>query len=107
MMEEQPKVAQSGMKQSGVAQPGIEQSGEERSGPASRRRVFLLTMWQEPGRLSALPQWRFRLEDPHTGHGWCFANAAAVVLALLRGVDEQSANDPSPAQAQQPPSDMV
>jgi hypothetical protein len=83
MMEDQ-----TGGTPSGKAQLSQEQAGEERPGSASRRRVFLLTMWQEPGRLPALPQWRFRLEDPHTGRGWCFANAAALVLALLRGMDE-------------------
>lgn len=56
-------------------------------------RIFLLTVWQEKGRVpSEQFVWRFRLEDPHTGWQKVFADAASLltVLQVIAAAGEQA-----------------
>lgn len=53
------------------------------SGKPLYYRIYLLTIWAEPGRHheSAL-MWRFSLKDPRTGQKQGFANLTELVIAL-------------------------
>jgi hypothetical protein len=57
-----------------------------------RYRSYLLTFWEERGRDSQIaPEWRFSLEDPHTGQRRGFACLADLVAFLeqeVASVDE-------------------
>ena len=61
--------------------------------PVSYYRIFLLAVWQER---NAEPvrghEWRFRLEDPHSGEQRGFASAEELVAALQSGLDRRSGN---------------
>jgi hypothetical protein len=50
-------------------------------------RIYLLTVWQAQSQNTPQVCWRFRLEDPRTRQSRCFANATALLLALLRSLD--------------------
>ena len=46
-------------------------------------RTLLLTFWAERNQdQNSQPVWRFRLEDPHTGQRFGFANLEALVAGL-------------------------
>lgn len=55
--------------------------------PGSTYRVYLLSIWKEQCRHVPHERWRFRLENPRTGQSQGFANAAALVAALLNGAE--------------------
>jgi hypothetical protein len=55
--------------------------------PSPHRRIYLLTVWKESSQESDPSHWSFRLEDPRTGQSCRFADAATLVVALLRGWD--------------------
>ena len=57
-------------------------------------RVYLLTVWRDSSQMGHEHRWYFRLEDPRTGQRRGFANAAALVMALLRELNgEEMATD--------------
>jgi hypothetical protein len=46
-------------------------------------RIYLLTIWLEPGRNDEASQmWRFRLKDPRSGQQHAFANLTELVIGL-------------------------
>ena len=59
-------------------------------------RIYLLAVWAERGRnKEAQAQWRYSLEDPHTGQRRGFASLEALTVALGQvvtdaGVDGES-----------------
>jgi hypothetical protein len=58
-------------------------------------RIYLLTVWQEPGPSEAgQARWRFHLTDPHTGKRYGFTDPAALLAAL-----QQVMSEPPPAEA--------
>jgi hypothetical protein len=61
--------------------------------PTTHHRVYLLTVWWEPDQHGNPECWRFRLEDPRSGQSRSFANAAALVSALMRGDNGQETAD--------------
>ena len=60
-----------------------------------RYRSFIITMWQERIRDKDVSVvWRFRMEDPHTGHRRGFADLEALVAALQQEIDNSTAEEP-------------
>ena len=56
-------------------------------------RIYIVSLWPEPApSASGAAQWRFRVEDPHTGVQYGFGSAAALVDFLA--APEQSAPNP-------------
>jgi hypothetical protein len=52
-------------------------------------RSFLITMWQERSKDQyILVEWRFRLEDPHTGQRRGFADLESLIAALQQEMDD-------------------
>jgi hypothetical protein len=47
-----------------------------------RRRVYLLTCWQERDELAGTVGWRFRLESPQTGRHRIFASLEDTMKAI-------------------------
>ena len=60
-----------------------------------RYRSYLITMWEErSGDTEVSVEWRFRMEDPHTGQRRGFANFEALVAALQQEIDDSTAEEP-------------
>jgi hypothetical protein len=48
-------------------------------------RIYLLTIWQENyENETGVPLWRFRLEDPKTGHYQLFADHQALLEYMIQ-----------------------
>lgn len=59
-----------------------------------RYQIYLLTIWEERSRdLERSVQWRFSLEDPHTGQRRGFASLEALMAALKNVVAESDSNN--------------
>jgi hypothetical protein len=65
----------------------------ENLGKGMRRRLYLLTCWQEPDGVIGRANWRFQIETPGTAKHRLYIDLQDVMTAIERELQVESSRD--------------